>query len=199
MKTKYAAIERSHLSKSVNIVDLPLCQYEINDAIIPLRNLILCCIAAQYGDEIILGATKGDRVLDKSHIFASLTTGLFQYLYSPQHWIPSGRDVRVVLPYKDMTKKEIIKRAIESGASLKQICDDSFSCYFPTRDGMPCGNCKPCFRKWVALACCGYYPETFDAAGYIQREIIPLIKNGSYDRSPEEIHDILYAMGQLEE
>ena len=63
-----------------------------SDLILPLRNMYLPMFICnefpenEYGDlDICLGATAGDRVLDKSPKFAEMTSELLTYLYEPQH------------------------------------------------------------------------------------------------------------------
>ena len=51
------------------------------DKIIPLRNLFFVMLASYYGDKICLGATYGDRVLDKSVIFAQKASGLLSFRF----------------------------------------------------------------------------------------------------------------------
>ena len=85
---RYNAQEISHLPENCQILDFDLSKYERPDKIIPLRNLFLVMLATiTYTEEkdeeieILLGATAGDRVLDKSLIFAEKTSDLLTYLY----------------------------------------------------------------------------------------------------------------------
>ena len=73
MHTRYSEQEIAKIkarNEDVTILDFPLGQYEREDKIIPLRNLYLVMAICNYtGNEdvdICLGATAGDRVLDKS-------------------------------------------------------------------------------------------------------------------------------------
>ena len=87
MHTRYSEeeikkIKNSIFADKVKVIDFPfLGQYEREDAIIPLRNLYLPMVicneftAEDYGDlDICLGATAGDRGLDKSPKFADMTS-----------------------------------------------------------------------------------------------------------------------------
>ena len=86
MNTRYSKEEMKRLPDDTIIERLDLSKWEREDKIIPLRNMYLIGIATNYGDEICLGATAGDRVLDKSPVFAELYEDLLGYLYQKQHW-----------------------------------------------------------------------------------------------------------------
>ena len=150
---------------------------------------MVICNEFPEGDlDICLGATAGDRVLDKSFIFADSTSALLTYLYSPQHWIPNGRRIHINITYKDYTKTQLLKMFIEQGGDIKEAFNSSFSCYKP-KEGKECWHCKPCFRKFVSFALNGMKFEkniTETVIAYIQKEIMPAILNGSYGRREEE-------------
>jgi len=86
MGTKYSQEEIKRLPADVVVEKLNLSKWEREDKIIPLRNMYLIGIATNYGNEICLGATAGDRVLDKSPVFADIYEQLLNYLYQKQHW-----------------------------------------------------------------------------------------------------------------
>lgn len=191
--------------------------YERPDAIIPYRNVYLILAALNKLEkeipmeklneytpqnvEICLGATAGDRVLDKSPEFAGQLSNLLTYLSRPQHWTASkSRNIKVVLPYKDYTKRDLIREYLGDSTGgrrdelLRVAWEDSLSCYHPNKNGEPCGMCKPCFRKTVAFTLEGYInPEYISrAAIYIQRTgILDQIKQGTYGRGKQEEQDIL--------
>ena len=102
MKTRYSENELRKIKEDgddVTVVEFPLGQWERDDAIIPLRNLYLCMVACNVTGsedvEILIGATAGDRVLDKSYEFVDKANDILNYLYTPQHWIPNGKKVTV--------------------------------------------------------------------------------------------------------
>lgn len=185
IKGTYNEVEKAHLPSNVIIETLDLSKFEREDKIIPLRNLFFTMIASYYGQEICLGATAGDRVLDKSFMFAEKTSELLSYLYSPQWWIPEGKEIKINLDFKNLTKKDLLLEYLKQGGSLATAYHNSFSCYFPKDNNEECWNCKPCFRKWIAFAELGYI-EHYEPLKYIEKEIIPLIKSGSYGRGEEE-------------
>lgn len=197
MKSSYSSEEVSKLPDDVKVVSFPLGEWEKKDKIIPLRNLYLCMVACNItGDEdvdICIGATAGDRVLDKSKEFVNKATELLSYLYSPQWWLPNGKSVKISIYYKDYTKEMLLKEFKESGGNLDEAFQKSFSCYNPTQ-GKECWHCKPCFRKFVAFSASGY---KFDNSilntviPYIKNEILPQIESGTYGRGKEEEEAIL--------
>lgn len=132
---------------------LSLGSFERDDAIIPLRNMLFACIAAQYGETILIGAMDGDRSLDKSPEFFKQASQLLSYLYAPQHWC-EPRTVVIESPFVHDTKTTVVRRYLEAGYSADALLT-SLSCYEQGADASryfkACGTCKPCFRKWVAL------------------------------------------------
>lgn len=158
LHTQYSENEIERLPKEVIVEDLNLSKWERDDKIIPLRNLYLVALATNYGDEICLGATAGDRVLDKSYEFADMTSKLLSFLYSKQHWTKE-REIKISLPYKSKSKHEILNMYLEKDTSLSydvkliKAWTQSFSCYVP-HNNEPCFSCKPCFRKAVAFYKC---------------------------------------------
>ena len=185
---RYNKQEIAHLPEGTIIEDFDLSKWEREDKILPLRNLYLCMLASNYGDVICLGATGGDRVLDKSPDFATKSSDLLTYLYSPQWWIPEGRQVEVVLPYKNKTKTEILQEYLNNGGDLETAWKESFSCYEPDEAGNVCQCCKPCFRKFCSFAELGYIDESWlpKVIPYIGKEIMPDILNGTYGRGEKE-------------
>lgn len=199
MKTRYSENELARIRKEpdVQVVEFPLGQWEREDAIIPLRNMYLamvaCNVTGSEDVEILIGATAGDRVLDKSPAFVAKATDILSYLYTPQHWIPEGKKVKVCIDYKQYTKTDLLKMFKKQGGDLKEAFTHSFSCYDPV-DGHECWHCKPCFRKFTAFSEAGY--EFSDdvartVCSYIKTDILPDIEAGTYGRGEKEEHDIV--------
>lgn len=187
MHTQYSQEEIKRLPDDVIIEKLDLSRWERDDKIIPLRNLYLISLATNYGNEICLGATAGDRVLDKSLMFGELTEDLLNYLYQKQHWTEK-RDIRINLDFKSYTKTQLLTRYIREGGVIEEAFHSSFSCYQP-KTGHECWNCKPCFRKFIAFALNGFQfsGEIIERnISYIRREILPSIENETYGRKQEE-------------
>ena len=207
METRYSKDELKKLDSDVKIIKFPLGKYEREDAIIPLRNLylpmVICNEFPEDDLDICLGATAGDRVLDKSYIFADSASALLTYLYSPQHWIPKGRRIHINIDFKKYTKTELLKMYLEKGGNIQEAFNCSFSCYNP-ENGKECWQCKPCFRKFVSFALNGmrFKKEIVETViSYIKKEILPSIQNGTYGRAQEEKEILnvleLYENGKL--
>ena len=197
MKTRYSEEEIKRLPDDVIIEQLDLGKWERDDAIIPLRNLYLVMLATNYGDDVCLGATAGDRVLDKSPQFAYKASDLLSFLYTKQHWTEE-RKINVNLDFKGMTKKELIAKYLQEGGNLEEAVRGSFSCYYP-EDNHECWQCKPCFRKYVAFKMNGYdFGLRIDniVKNYMAENIVPDILAGTYGRADEE-KDIMEVYNRL--
>lgn len=209
MHTRYSKqeIESIKLRRNdVEIIDFPLGQWEREDKIIPLRNLylpmIICNITGEEDVDICLGATAGDRVLDKSKDFVAKANDLLNYLYQPQWWIPNGKKVNINIDFKDYTKEDLLQKYLEMGGDLDTAFNESFSCYEPDEKGNVCYACKPCFRKFVAFETMGYkFSEDVlrKIIPYINTEIVPQIKNKTYGRGEKEEQAILDVVEKYKE
>lgn len=162
---RYGQVETVRLgtpsgAPNVTMVHLDLGQWEDPASLfVPGRNPILCLVASNYGDRIWLGATAGDVAHDKDDEFAVRMTSLLSHVYQPHWWVPEGRDVRVELPIKHFTKRELVARYVASGLPVDELLRGTFSCYEPSIiGGEECGACKPCIRKWAALVVNGITP-----------------------------------------
>lgn len=200
MDTKYSVQERNKLDYSVTQMHLPLGDYERPDSIIPLRNAFLVELAvlsqANNDEDIVigLGSMDGDRCLDQNPKFAKLVEKLVNHLYEPQSWTP-GKKIKVELPFKDHTKKELLLEYVKQGGDVKKAWEESLSCYSPQGElEEPCWGCKPCVRKWLAFEAAGFQtdkairdkvlgsPAMFD--------IIRKLEKGQMARSKKEDKDI---------
>lgn len=192
---EYSKYEIVKLDSDVHIYDMKfLSQLEREDKIIPLRNLYFLSFATNFGEEICLGATNGDRVLDKSLQFGKQTEDLFNYLYQKQHWTEEKR-FKINLEFKSLTKTELLKKYLDQGGNIEEAFFGSFSCYNP-RNKEECWKCKPCFRKWVSFKLNGYQTskKIIDiVVPYILEDIYPSILNNTYGRKKEE-QEILKAI-----
>jgi len=166
MRTRYSEAEKAHLGGDVAQVELPLTRWERADGIIPMRNLFLVAIASLYGEQIALGAVAGERMLDKTPMFAKMASEILDYLWQagepgrrPQGWT-QGREIKVELPVVHLTKAELIREVVKVKGikATTELADRAWSCYEPvegpSREGLPlqqCGRCKPCIRNWLAF------------------------------------------------
>lgn len=117
-------------------------------AFIPMRNLYLAMLACKYGDEIIIAGLKDDVVNDKNkEIFEEFSAILSKL---------NEREIKVTSPFWDMTKADIVKWYLENRGEKDNLLK-TISCYRPDLVQIGdygkyyCGQCKCCFRKWVAL------------------------------------------------
>lgn len=151
--SKYADLEVEFLKEQGVDVEvdrrLDLGDVEMASALVPLRNLFLAMIGTYYGDEIILGATSGDRSTDKDITFADKTSDLLGRIYS-ESWWSEGRDININLKYKSWTKKQLVDAYLAKGFDIDDLVEKSMSCYTPINKKQ-CGKCKPCVRKWLFM------------------------------------------------
>lgn len=126
---------------------LNLKMFERDDYIVPNRNAFYLLVASMLGETLILGSVSGDRSNDKDETFFTKINELLDYMWKEQHWTEE-RKFKVISPYKNSTKTKLVKDYLELGGSPQSLLD-SYSCY--SGNETPCGTCKPCFRKWIAL------------------------------------------------
>jgi 7-cyano-7-deazaguanine synthase in queuosine biosynthesis len=134
------------------VAEMPLAEYELGNHIIPFRNHMLALLGAQRASVIHFGFTLGDTSNDKDYVFAAQMEGLLRYFALRSDYLPSAIHgvYEIAMPTKVMTKAEILASFIEGGGDVEQLRFMSLSCY-ETEDGTPCGQCKACVRKHVAL------------------------------------------------
>lgn len=171
------------IDKSLN-----LKQFEKEDKIIDNRNLLFCIIAANYGyDEIYIGSVLGDNSRDQNEPFFSDASRLLSNL--------NNRHIKITPLAKHLTKSNLVKMYLEMGGSASRILD-SYSCY--SGHDTPCGICKPCVRKWVALETNNidtseYFENNPLESEYFKEPNLTVIKNLQWRGVQEdsEILDIL--------
>lgn len=151
--TKSTQGEIKKLDKDVIIFplkDLGALERKETDFILPLRNLYLISLATNYGEHIILGATKTDATYDKTYEFAEKLEDLLNYMWLPQKWT-KGKKIKVDLHYREYTKSDLLRMFIDNGGDWKEAYEHSYSCYM-TNDGVhECHCCRPCFLKLMAF------------------------------------------------
>ena len=134
----------------VRQISLPLVQFELPNKIIPFRNQILCYIAAQIGSEIGFAFTAGDTTRDKDFVFKAQMEGSLNYFCGIESKSPlPGQVYELFIPFKHFTKTEILRLYIDQKNDIDLILHKSVSCYEGTKK--PCGKCRSCLRKFVAL------------------------------------------------
>lgn len=158
MDTEYSKEEVKRLPEDVSIIKFPfLNQFSLPNSIIPLRNLYLYEIAANFTGfedaEICLGALNGDRINDKTEKFANMLDKLMKYLYEEQQSQP-GRFIKISMPFKDRSKRDLLEDYARHGGNIEDAFNKSFTCYHPV-DGSECLQCKACFRKAIPFIVSG--------------------------------------------
>jgi len=124
---------------------------ERDDLIIPSRNIYFVTLAADLGETIWLASVKGDRSFDKDNKFYNHMQRLLNHTWDEQHWTKK-RVFNISSPVKKYTKTQLIKLFLKKGGKVEWLLA-SYSCY--KGDDKPCGLCKPCIRKAIALENCG--------------------------------------------
>lgn len=155
LKEKAMLLNRDE--ENINIVKLPLEQFEQrdNNFFLPLRNLHFVVYASHYGDTICLGATGSSTHKDKNETFGTLSENVINYLLSEDTTRETA--VKVVMPYKDTTKTELLAEYIRQGGDIEKCYRETFSCYSPTFDGSACLQCTSCQSKFTAFYNNGYH------------------------------------------
>lgn len=165
------------------------------DLILPQRNAYLVLMAAHYGERIYMAANAGDRSTDKDERFAERITDLLSHVWQPQYWLPEGRSPSLHLPYRGMTKGQMIQTYLHAGGDPQRLVR-SISCYDPIEE--QCGRCRSCARKWVALESFGIPCEHVFSAhpgrAYYTPEVIEGIESGRLP-GEEGTLDLLKAKG----
>jgi len=156
MQTKYSKKEIITIKKLERMIegfrvkvinDINLGQFEVGGkAFVPYRNLVLACIAANYGDRVIIGGIEDDCVEDKNPEAFEAMTKCMQKISKP------GKHIEVYSPFWKMSKSEIIKWMLNNVNNAEKYLRTSVSCY--NENEGQCGNCPSCFRKAIAFSAC---------------------------------------------
>ena len=170
-KFKYVGVE--------NVLNLSA--FERSDFIVPNRNAFLVLVASLYANKLIIGAMDGDRSSDKDRTFVSKIESLLNHMWQEQHWTQS-RKFEVTLPLKTFTKTQAVALYLKKNGDPEALLV-SYSCYRGKLQH--CGECKPCFRKWVALTLNGItFPDSYFATNPAKNEWVleklPLLINEKY-------------------
>lgn len=140
--SKYAKKEREYIQKllpQTKKVECIIPQKEDINAFIPARNLLLATIALQYWDEIIMWWLKDDNCEDKNELIFNEFSNILTKI--------SRKQVKVISPFWNMTKNDIVKWYINQWFSKWEL-RKTISCYNWKHY---CWKCPSCFRKWVVF------------------------------------------------
>lgn len=158
-------VERGLLDGQEVLVDdtLNFKSLEGSNSIVPMRNIFYILRAFEYTNDVLIGVTYYDLHYDKQTDVLSSLTGFVQNYYYFREYPDTWNDPmpRILTPYRDLTKGQLLKLAIDKGLDVSHI-PTLRTCY----DGESekgCGICKSCVSKAMALAVNGVFkPEYFD-------------------------------------
>lgn len=125
---------------------------------VPGRNLVFAVLAAcqELANEVWLGVVaEEDRPggTDKNSMFKSITSSTLSYVLSP--FVDNVR-IRFPLVENKWTKLEAIAWALNNGITEQDMVQ-SVSCYY--HDGLPCGECMSCFKRYLNFGLNGFEEE----------------------------------------
>jgi len=193
-----ANLKRLNVPQDKIIIDtrLNLETSELENHIVPLRNLFFAMLGFSYGNEIMLASTKGDTTKDKDYYFATLTDSLMNHLITEEKddktfpWKAKGLEPRLILPVREWTKTELVEKYLKAGYSKEDLWQ-SISCYGKERE---CGDCKSCFRKSVAFI----NNDIWNPSLFTQEIDFPRFAKQTIDKNRAgEVEDTRKAMGIL--
>lgn len=137
--TEYRAIENLGIPC---IVDHSLDFSQEKEIYIPHRNLLFASRASVYANNVYIAGLKDDCVEDKNPASFELMSYVLTEI---------GKEpVKVLSPFWEMTKANIVEWAISNVYDYGDLFKKSISCYNPV-NGKPCYACPSCFRKACSL------------------------------------------------
>jgi 7-cyano-7-deazaguanine synthase len=148
LQTRYSHKELVHvrnLIPSTIIEDcLDMSSREVEEtAYVPFRNLHLALLAAHHAETVVIAGLKDDKVSDKNE-------RAFQIMSETMNHLDPGKKFRVVSPFWNKTKEQIIQWYIKTYQGDIDSLKGTLSCY--SEELLPfCGKCAACFRKWCAF------------------------------------------------
>jgi len=159
--------------------------WERKDFYIPWRNIILCTIAANYGNKIGLIGICGDKVEDKGKQANKILSECLTKL-------GKEKKIEIFSPFLFWTKRRIISWYLKSKYP-KDVLLSTVSCY--NGNFGHCGNCPACLRRFFGLY--GFFSEDelrnnfamWPAESFLFDEYVKRAKIGYYDK--ERCNDIL--------
>lgn len=199
MGTEENKLELYYINKfypGVQIVELKdLVQFELENKIIPYRNHFLALIAANYGNIIHFAFTAGDTTKDKDFVFTSQVDNITNYFSQDENKVHIKGPFHTYALIKTFTKKEVFQKCenlIGTSTLLDNLLYKTVSCYNTSTKNQPCGCCRSCLRKFVAIRAAGYaFPRDYfylePDEHYLKLHYMESKEKG---RSEEELEDI---------
>lgn len=123
-----------------------LGQFEDKVGHLPFRNLFLLEAGALFGDIVLFGMLHGELSEDKGFPFIKRMNKLFatqtkKNLYHDDH------TKKIIAPFGKSTKTEVVRWLRSRGIPRARL-GMTVGCM----NGTSCGQCPPCFNRWVAFA-----------------------------------------------
>jgi len=136
-----ALCERYETLEVLNIEGPDIGHSECQDGYIPYRNLYLVFAALPFSSRLAMGGVLGDSEDDNNPTFPNTVTQFLAHF---------GRNQKATLegPLYSLTKGEAVSWYLRNVGDVESLML-TVSCYSPLPG--PCGCCKSCFRRWVAL------------------------------------------------
>ena len=131
-------------------INMPLNSFTLHNNIIPFRNHFLALTGAQVAQEIFFGFTAGDTTKDKDFVFKAQMEGILNYFSQDLDKVKLPGPYSIQMPFKERTKRNLVQEYVFKGHSISSLLENSCSCY--SGKEKPCGECRSCLRKFVALS-----------------------------------------------
>lgn len=114
--------------------------------VVPFRNGILLSIAVGIAESrnipnVYFGAHAGDHAIypDCRKVFIKAVSKCSQ--------LGTYNKIKISAPYKNLDKIDIVERGKKLGVNYSM----TWTCYNPTKDGLPCGKCGSCVERTEAF------------------------------------------------
>jgi 7-cyano-7-deazaguanine synthase len=112
---------------------------------VPLRNIFLLEIAALYGNTILFGMLHGELSEDKGFPFLRRMQRLFDS-QTKENLYHAKSKIELLAPFGNKTKTQVVKYLLDQKVTPFQL-SETIGCL----KGTVCGECPPCFNRWVAF------------------------------------------------
>ena len=180
--TDYGKEEIDLLKKAkenVEIISFDLSEFELENKIIPLRNLYLIMLACNYSEdedvEICLGATVGDRNFDKNLPFLYKTEELLNYIYSPEDKAIYNKKIKINKHFKNKSKTDLLKIYLRNGGDINKAYNETYGEF---KENMSVWEKKKFYRKFVCFKLNG-----FNFSPKIEKEMFEYFKTNELEKT----------------
>lgn len=165
--------------EGITFVNFDLSQWELQNKIIPLRNLYLIMLACNYtldeDVEICLGATVGDRNYDKNLPFLHKTEDLLNYMYSPNDKAVFNKKIKINTDFKNKSKTDLLRIYLANGGDIDEAYNQTYGSF---KENMTLWEQKKFYRKFVCFKLNGFSFEP-----NIERAMYMYFKNNELDNT----------------